>query len=123
MINAGNQDIQIDQGADFELAFQLLDDDNEPVSLDLATIRGSIRLAPESAAATISFTGTVVSGEDGQGKVTLTGAQTATIPVDNSGTGKRKLKTYVYDIEAVYGDGKIQRILQGRCYISPEVTR
>ncbi len=123
MINAGELDIQIDQGSDFELPFTLYDEDGEVVSLTGATIRGSIRTAPEAVAATVSFTGTVVSGSEGQGKVALTAVQTAALTVDDSGRGKRKLTTYVYDIEVVFSDGYVQRILQGPCYVSPEITR
>lgn len=121
-MNAGELDIQIDQGADFILAFELEDSDGEPVSLSGATISGKIRLAPESAAAIVSFTGTINDGPNGEGQVSLTAAQTAAIDVDDSGTGKRKLKKFVYDIEVLYSDGLKQRILQGLCLVSPEAS-
>lgn len=124
MINAGYQEIQIDQGSTFELQFQILDEIDEPVSLAGATIRGQIRRAPETAdPAVASFTGTVMSASEGQGKVSLTAVQTAAIPVDNSGNGQRKLTTYVWDCEVVFADTTVQRILEGPCYVSPEVTR
>lgn len=124
MIRAGYQDIQIDQGATFEMQFQVLDETDMPVSLAGATIRGQIRKAPESDDPAIaSFTGTVMSAADGEGKVSLTPAETALIPADNSGQGERKLTTYVYDIEIEFADGTVQRILEGPCYLSPEVTR
>jgi hypothetical protein len=123
VINAGYLDIEIDQGSSFILDFELEDDDGNPVSLALATITGKIRKAPETAdPAVATFTGTVIS-VDGEGRVSLTAVQTAAIPCDNSGQGKRKLTKYVYDVEVTYGDGLVQRVLEGICFVSPEVTK
>lgn len=124
MTNAGPLDIQIDQGSDFELSFQILDNEGDPVSLSGATIRGQIRSTPQSTTVVATFTGIIVSASLGQGKVSLTNGQTASIAVDNSEEdGGRELTTYVYDVEVVFSDGKVQRILQGACFVSPEVTR
>jgi len=123
VINAGPQDIQIDQGASFLMNFILEDDDGNPVSLAGATIAGKIRQAPESAVAIVAFTGTVISAGDGEGQISLTDVQTAAIPVDASGQGKRKLTKYVYDVEVTFGDGYKQRVLEGICFVSPEVTK
>lgn len=123
MINAGQQDIQIDQGASFLLQFECLDEDDVAISLAGATITGKIRSAPETVAVIATFTGAVISGPDGTGQVSLTPVETAAIPVDNSGAGKRKLTKYVYDIEVLFSDGYKQRILEGLCFVSPEVTK
>jgi len=123
MTTAGYLDIQIDQGADFVLPFQLIGPDRNPVSLSLATVRGKIRAKPQDADPIIAFTGTVTDGPEGEGQVSLTGVETATIPVDNSPAGQRKLTQYLFDIEIVFSDGFIQRILEGNCFVSPEVSR
>lgn len=121
MTNAGNLDIEIDQGANFLLAFQLIGSDGNPVSLSLATITGKIRSTPESTTVIATFTGTVTDGAEGTGEVSLTAVQTAAIPVDPSTNDDRVLTTYQYDITVEYSDGFKQRILQGYCYVSPEI--
>ena len=122
MTNAGLLDINIDQGADFLLPFQLLGDDGNAVSLSLATIAGKIRETPQSTDVVATFTGTVTDGPNGEGQVSLTALQTAAIPVDNSEVDDRVQTSYMYDIEVTYSDGFVQRILQGYCYVSPEVS-
>jgi hypothetical protein len=123
MKNAGQLDIQIDQGATFTLPFQVLDEDDDPVSLSGATISGKIRRSPESTTVIATFTGTVTDGPEGEGQVSLSAATTAAIAADSSGNGNRKLTTFVYDIEVTYSDLTVQRILEGNCYLSPEATR
>lgn len=123
MNNAAYLDIQIDQGATFELGFTLEDTDGLPVSLAGAIVRGKIRVAPESVAVIATFVGSVVDATNGIGKVTLDAATTAALATDDSGAGQRDLTKRVFDIEVVYSDATVQRILEGICYISPEVTR
>ncbi len=123
MKTAGYMDIQIDQGATFAMNFRLKDSDKNPVSLAGASIAGKIRLAPESADPIVSFTGTVISEANGEGQISLTAVQTAAIPVDASGSGKRKLKKYLYDVEVTFLDGTKQRVLEGLCLVSPEITK
>lgn len=121
MTNAGQLNIQVDQGANFLLPFQLIGSDGNPVSLSLATIRGRIKLTPQAATVIATFTGTVTDGPEGEGQVALTDTETLAIPVDNSTDGDRVLTTYMYDVEVEYSDGFVQRILEGYCYVSPEV--
>lgn len=121
MTSAGNLDITIDQGADFVVPFQLIDEDGDPISLSLATISAKIRSIPSSTVVA-TFTGTVTSGPDGEGQVALTAAETAAIPVDPSTPGDRVLTEYMWDCEVTFSDGFVQRILQGYVYVSPEVT-
>lgn len=123
MNNAAYLDIQVDQGATFELGFSLEDADGLPVSLASATVRGKIRTAPESTTVIATFTGTVTDADNGEGTVSLSAAVTAAIAADDSGAGQRDLTKFIYDVEVVYSDATVQRILEGICYVSPEVTR
>ena len=123
MIGPANLDITIYQGASFYLPFELLDTDGDPVSLAGATIRGKVRNDADDAAAIISFTGTVVSGEDGTGELTLTAAQTAALVLPASEAKKRPLTKYLWDCEVLFSDGKVQRIMEGFCFVSPEMTK
>jgi hypothetical protein len=124
MNNAGYLEIKIDQGADFSIPFQVLDERNTPVSIAGATITGQIRATPQAANPAIAtFTGAIVDGPNGEGQLSLTAAETSAIPVDNSIPGERALTTYVWDCEIEFADGTKQRILEGPAYISPEVTK
>lgn len=123
MNNAGQLDIQIDQGSTFTLPFQLLDEDDVAVSIAGATIRGKIRVSPEAVAVIATFTGSVTDGPEGEGQVSLTAAETAALAADNSGAGNRKLTTWIYDIEVEFADTTVQRILEGNAYLSPEASR
>lgn len=118
-------DIEIYQGATFNLPFALKDDDDVAVSLAGATIRGKVKNDVDdlAAAAIVSFTGTVTDGPNGEGEVTLTATETAAIVLPASEAKKRTITKYLYDIEVEYSDAQVQRILEGRCFISPEVTR
>lgn len=123
MIGPATQDIQIYQGASFVLPFTLTDTDGDPVSLTGATIRGKVKNDVDDAAAIVSFTGTVTDGANGEGEITLTGAETAAIVLPASAAKKRPLTRYLWDCEILYSDGFISRIMEGFCYISPEVTK
>lgn len=123
MINAGQLDIQIDQGATFLLQFQVLDESGVAVSLTGATIRGQVRTAPESSTIIATFTGTVTDAGEGEGQISLTAAQTAAIVAGASGRGQRDLTEFVYDCEILYADTTVQRILEGAAYLSPEVSK
>jgi hypothetical protein len=123
MIAPAELDITIFQGASFYLPFQLLEDDGDPTSLNGATIRGKVRNDLDDAAPIISFTGTVVSGDDGEGELTLTAAQTAAIALPASTAKKRPLTQYLWDFEVEFADGYVQRMAEGNCYVSPEVSK
>lgn len=125
MTTAGVYDIYADQGATFELLFTIYSDlaRTTPESLSGATITGKVRRSPEATAVIATFTGTVIDGPNGEGKISLSAATTAAIVCDNSGTGNRKLTEFVYDVEVTYSDATVQRILEGNFYVSPEATR
>ena len=57
--------------------------------------------------------GITITGATGQVSITITAGATATIP---SGT-------YVYDIELVAPNTTVQRLLEGKFVVTPEVTR
>jgi len=123
MIGPYELDITVFQGATFYLPFTLTDSDNEPVSLTGATIRAKVRNDVDDAASIIDFVGTVVSGEDGEGEITATAAATAAIVLPASPAKKRPLTTYLWDMEVLFSDGYVQRVFEGRCYFSPEITK
>lgn len=124
-MTAGNYDWYVDQGSDAVLTFTLYSDKarQNPQSLSGASIACKVRTAPESTTVIATGTGTVLDGPNGQGQVSFSAAITAAIAADNSGTGNRKLTTFVFDIEVTYADATVQRVLEGNWYLSPEVTK
>jgi hypothetical protein len=123
------KDIQIFQGADFELPLALQHTDGTVYDLThYPTGRGQIRKFHRSTSIIVSFTVTIptptYASTDGKLTISLTGVQTAAIPAGELITDVRS--KYVYDLELV-GDGtvsgKIIRILYGLVFISPDVTR
>jgi hypothetical protein len=122
MIGPAEDDITIYQGASFSYPFALEDNDGDPVSLSGATIRGKVKNDVDDTAAIVTFTGTVTSGADGEGEFSLTAAQTAAIVLPASAAKTRPQTKYLYDVEVLFSDGYVLRILQGYCFVVPEVT-
>lgn len=123
MIGPSEIDINIYQGSTFYWPFTLYDTDGDTVSLSGAEIRGKVRNDVDDAAAIVTFTGTVVSGEGGQGELTLTPALTAAIVLPASPPKKRIPTKYLWDMEVEFSNGVVIRVYQGFCYVWPEVTK
>lgn len=123
MIGPAELDITIFQGANFLLPFELEDQDGEPISLAGATIRGKVRNDVDDVNPIIAFTGAVTGAATGAGELTLTAAQTAAIVLPASEEKKRPLTQYLWDFEVEFSDGYVQRMAEGACYVSPEVTK
>jgi len=122
-MSAGLYNILIEQGADFEQTFTIVDDAGDPVNITGATIRGQVRLTASDPALVVAFTCSVVNGPTGQGKFGIPAATTTTIPCNPSDLAERTITPASYDLEIQHLSGKIERLLQGIASISPEVTR
>lgn len=123
MIGPGDLDIDIFQGANFVLPLELTDDNDDPVSLSGATVRGKVKNDLDDVAAIFSFTGTVTDGPNGECELTLTAAQTAAWVAPANEAKKLKATKYRWDMEVEFSDGFVQRVLQGVCLVWPEVTK
>lgn len=124
-MSASSFDLEIDQGSSFYRKLILQDEDEVPVDLTGSTFRGQIRRFPGDIALLAQFTCTVLdqTTNEGEVEVTLTAAQTAALPTGRQGVPQRRDQTYAYDIERVFTDGTVQRVMQGLVTMSPEVTR
>jgi hypothetical protein len=98
------------QGATFEREIVLRDDDN--VIIPLTGYTGQMQIRASPSATTIAATATVAIAADTI-TISLTAAETALIPAWN----------YYYDLELSNGSGGIDRLLEGRFEVTPEVTR
>ena len=114
-LNSNSLTITCQQGSTFtrRLIYKIND---EVVNLTGYTARMQIRESHSSSTYILELTvgsGIVITGATGQVSITITAGATATIP---SGT-------YVYDIELVAPNTTVQRLLEGKFVVTPEVTR
>ena len=120
-MSAGVYDIVVEQGASFDLDIQLNHTSGEAKDLTGYSVRGKIR-ATAPGVEIVSFTATVVSVSGGMIHIALTPTQTTALVT--TGASHAQYEEYVYDVE-IYtsADAIVERVLNGRCLVSPEVTR
>jgi hypothetical protein len=115
-MSAGIFHLKIEQGADFEESFQFLDDAEEPLDFTDCTARMQIRETLSDAESLLSLTtenGRLIVDEP-SGTITMQLTATTTASLASGG---------VYDLEAVFPDGEVQRLLKGLAALDKEVTR
>lgn len=123
---AGTLDIVIEQGATFKRILTLTDDASptpNPIDLTGCTARAQVR-DKTSNTVSYAFTCTITNAAGGVISVTMSATNTALIPaaVQNK-DGKKIDKDYVWDLEIVYADTTVVRLLQGKATLSPEATK
>lgn len=106
------EDVTIDQGATFQLPFQVLQANGCPLDLGDFTLRGDLRHNFADATASASFTVAVTSESEGEAAAQLGPTVTANLVAAK----------YLYDIEIVSGS-VVTRILSGFATVEPEVTK
>lgn len=112
---AGLLDIEIEQGATFELVFIYQDEAGNPFDLTGMTGRMQLRRQFKSEEVIISLTteNGRITFDPYAGKITLKISATDTTPLTGSG---------VYDLELIDG-ATVNRLLEGSFNICAEVTR
>lgn len=123
---AATLDLLIEQGATFTRGLTFRDGAGALINLTGYTLRGQIRESLPSTTIIASFTTTIANQttNEGEASFSLTATETAGLPLSVTSTGQaRKSSFYVYDLEAVKPDNTVDRILQGKVEVSPEVTR
>jgi len=110
--------IKLQQGSDLSIVFDLV---NFTATLVGATGRGKIKRTVSSATTEASFVCAVDSGAK-EMTATLLADDSSAIVLDTSTTAKRVITTMSYDIELVFADDVVVRLLWGECEIIPEVT-
>jgi hypothetical protein len=114
---AQNYDITIDQGATFSFTFTYKDGAGDRVNLTGYEAKMQIREYHSSASPVLELSteggGISLGGELGTIDVFATDEDTRDISIDQG----------VYDIELYAPDGTTIRLVQGKVFISPEVTR
>lgn len=103
------------QGDDYELVFRLKNKGTgTPVNLTGAVPKSDIKQSASDNTVKISFTAALVNPTDGTVRLSLTGAQTATLAAGEA---------LVYDAQLKWPDNKIKTYLAGTINVLPEVTR
>lgn len=119
---AVKQDLQVEQGATYKKVVRFLDQNKNPIAIDDAWIfRGQARKSPEDTLKAFDFTLTKLNSTDLEIKIlpSVTSALTLTnYPKNNVGK-----YTLCYDIEVEYGADDIDRLYEGKVFISPESTK
>jgi hypothetical protein len=116
-------DLLIDQGKTFSREFQLKDALGAVIDITGWTARGQIRKTYSDVAKLADFVCTLTTPLQGKFTISLTDIVSAGIPVDPAAGASKRATKWVYDIEAVRGDGTVVAIAEGLARIWPEVTR
>lgn len=108
-------DLQIDQGADYKLTITFKDAAGVVINISGKTYLGDLRVTHEQVAATQAFTfAQPGGGTDGKLDVTLTNGETAALDPG----------LYVYDIEeTVTATSKITRVMEGEAEVVAQATK
>jgi hypothetical protein len=116
---AQNHNITVDQGATFSLVVTWKNPNGTPIDLTGYTARMQARAKYDSPNPPLfSLTSTPAAG------LVLGGvAGTVTITIDAATTAGLVPGQYVYDLEVVSSGGIVTRLIEGRCIVSPEVTK
>jgi len=114
------QDIQIDQGQDIAIQVELINRDGTPKDLTGHSVAAMIKKSYNADSADSLTFSSIVSAPatDGIVVLALTNQQTDAL---------QARRNYVYDVEISFVDSDantiIERVLEGRAYIHPSVTR
>jgi len=117
-MSAGKYNTEIEKGATFKRTITYKDGTDTPVDLFGASIRMQIRdnYTSETAAISIDTSSGGISidePENGIFTIELTPAETESLD----------FRQGVYDIEIEYTEGTVERVLEGRVKIKPQVTQ
>jgi hypothetical protein len=114
----GNQfNIDVKQGATFQLTITWKDSAGTAIDLTNYTARAQARLTYDTSTTIFSLTsssGITLGGAAGTIALVIAAGTTATLTAPWSG---------VWDLELVSGAGIVTRLLEGTANVSPEVTR
>ena len=112
-MSAGYQDLNINQGEDFNTQITLYDDYGNPYNLTGFTVASQAKKSYYTANASITFTSSVYNANNGIIQLSANNAATANLDA------RQKL---VYDVYITDNTGLKTRVLEGQVLVSPGVT-
>ena len=113
----GTLNLTLYQGATFQRVLKLTDA-NGPVNLTGATVRMQVRQTVGAGAVLLALT-----EANGRALITNTVEGEITLKMFATDTAALTFASGVYDLEIEYADGTVDRLLEGKLRVSPEVTR
>jgi hypothetical protein len=121
-MSAAVRNLYIEQGADWAEDFQILDEDGVAIDLTGCTIEGKARDGElRSSTVVFSFTFTVNTTED---RIYVTVPKATTTAITTLGAkATDRASTFYYDYELTRASGTVQRIQEGKIFMSREITR
>lgn len=124
-MSAASLDLTLEQGATFTRKLTFKDQSNAAVDLTGQTFRGSIRRIATDTKVIAQFTFVLSNQTTNTGEVTMSlpAATSAGIKLTAQDSAVRSAELFAYDVERVFLDGSVERVLQGTIAISPEVTK
>lgn len=114
-MSAGILNIIVEKGATFSRQITVKDASDVAVNLTGCQVRAKMRPSYESTDAT-AFTMSITNASGGIVSWVISAETTAALDTGVSAN-------WVYDVEIEFGDGVVERILQGVAVVSPEATR
>jgi hypothetical protein len=106
-------DLTIDQGASFELTFDLVGDDGYPINITGYVFSGQIRKTYYSTNPTANIIVTILNPVAGNTLLSISSSNTANIVAGR----------YVYDIKMKDTVNVTSRVVEGIVTVTPQVTR
>ncbi len=110
--------LDIIQGSTFYAQLSIKNSDNSPVNLTGYNVRGHIKYGYSSNSILLNLNPTIdttapLTAASGVINVRLTAGQTSLLPIIVG----------VYDIETYNNDGEVNKVLDGKVQVHPEVTK
>lgn len=110
---AGKYDFDLYQGATFNRALTIKDENNAAVDITNCTFAGQIRTSALSGTVSGTFTFTITNASTGQVTFNMSSTNTALVPAQQC----------VYDVEMTQSSGDVVRLLEGFVNVKSNVTR
>jgi hypothetical protein len=124
-MSAATVNLTIEQGATFLRTLIFKDSDGNLQDLTGQTFRGQIRPFAGSPNLIASFVCTILDQitNKGQMQIFLSSATTSGLPIAPQDGSPIAMPNYLaYDLERIFVDNTVQRVIGGQAIISPEVT-
>jgi len=123
-MSAGKTDLTAEQGASFYKKLTILDSVAVPIDITTDIFRGKVKKYLSDVDPVVEFTFTILDQITNTGEVEMTidAADMAAIVLQKQVSQNRKSENFVYDVERELLSGEVQRIIEGKFKISPEVT-
>lgn len=110
------------QGSTWSFVIKLKDKSGNPIDLSsVKEVRGQIRKKPSAVEVVKSWVCQIIDASQGTISISLSSSDTAQIAAGDTYDSSKS--TYYYDIEIEDENGNVSRILQGKLFVDPEVTK